>query len=185
MALIQNDVTFQDGLVYNQVSSVSLGTSGAYAHNGIFSSDYDTYLVTMDQIQCATADTHIKFKFYNQTGATSDNTYRGYIWKKSQAGDASQNYHNAYPFLSVSQNGTANQGLSGTLWINNPVTSGVETTFWYSTAYMKNDGYSGPNVGAGFATDFASNTHTGLYWFTSQGNFGGRAKVVVYGVRRI
>ena len=67
MALIQNDVTFQDGLVYNQVSSVSLGTSGAYAHNGIFSSDYDTYLVTMDQIQCATADTHIKFKFYNQT----------------------------------------------------------------------------------------------------------------------
>ena len=79
MAIIQNDVTFQDGLVYNQVSSVSLGTSGAYAHNGIFSSDYDTYLVTMDQIQCATADTHIKFKFYNQTGATSDNTYRGYI----------------------------------------------------------------------------------------------------------
>ena len=36
MALIQNDVTFQDGLVYNQESSVSLGTSSAYAHNGIF-----------------------------------------------------------------------------------------------------------------------------------------------------
>ena len=50
---------------------------------------------------------------------------------------------------------------------------------------MKNDGYSGVHVGGGFvSTDFASRTHTGFYWFTSQGNFGGRAKVVVYGVKR-
>ncbi len=167
-----------------QVSSVSLGTSGAYAHNGIFSSTYDTYFITMDQIQCATADTHIYFKFYNDTGATSDNTYRGYSYAKSGAGDASQSYHNAYPFLSISQNGTSNQGLSGFIYVNNPVTSGVETTYWYQTAYMKNDGYSGVHVGGGFATDFASRTHTGFYWFTSQGNFGGRAKVVVYGVKR-
>ena len=185
MALIQNDITFPDGVAFNQLYSVGLGTGSAYAQNGIFSSTYDTYLITMDQIQCATADTHIKFKFYNDTGATSDNTYRGYTHAHSGAGNASQDYHNAYPFLSVSQNGTSNQGLSGLLWVNNPVTSGVETTFWYQTAYMKNDGYSGVNNGAGFATDFASRTHTGLYWFTSQGNFGGRAKVVVYGVRRI
>ena len=185
MALIQNDVTFPDGVAFNQLYSVGLGTGSAYAQNGIFSSTYDTYLITMDQIQCATADTHIKFKFYNDTGATSDNTYRGYTFAKSGGGDASQSYHNAYPFLSVAQNGTSNQGLSGLLWVNNPVTSGVETTFWYQTAYMENGGYGNINNGAGFATDFASRTHTGLYWFTSQGNFGGRAKVVVYGVRRI
>jgi len=167
-----------------QVSSVSLGTSGAYAHNGIFSSTYDTYLITMDQIQCATADTHIKFKFYNNTGATSDNTYRGYYFQKTGEGDSSQDYHNSYPFLSVAQNGTSNQGLSGVLWVNNPVTSGVETTFWYHTSFMKNSGYSGISTGGGFATDYGSRTHTGFYWFTSQGNFGGRAKVVVYGVKR-
>ena len=185
MALIQNTYTLPDKMaLLEQVSSVSLGSSSAYAHNGIFTSDYDTYYITMDQIQCATADTHIKFKFYNDTGATSDNTYRGYSYAESGAGDASQSYHNAYPFLSIAQNGTSNQGLSGFMYVNNPITSGVETTYWYQTAYMKNDGYSGVHVGGGFATDFASRTHTGFYWFTSQGNFGGRAKVVVYGVKR-
>ena len=185
MALIQNDITFPDGVVYNQISSVSLGSSGAYAHNGIFSSDYDTYFITMDQIGTNTGDNHIKFKFYNNTGATSDNTYRGYTYTNGGSGDSSQSYHNAYPFLSVAQNGTSNQGLSGFIYVNNPVTSGVETTFWYQTAYMNNSGYGNVSVGSGFATDFASKTHTGFYWFTSQGNFGGRAKVVVYGVRRI
>ena len=166
-----------------QVSQVNL-TGSAYAHNSIFSSSYDTYFITLDQIGLGTADTHIYFKFYNNTGATSDNTYRGYTLAKSGAGDASQNYHNAYPLLSVAQNGTANQGCSGFIYVNNPVTSGVETTFWYQTAYMKNDGYSGVNVGGGFATDFASKTHTGFYWYPSQGSFAGRAKVTVYGVKR-
>ena len=185
MALIQNTYTLPDKMaLLEQVSSVSLGTSGAYAHNGIFTSDYDTYYITMDQIGTNTGDNHIHFKFYNDTGATSDNTYRGYSFAKSGAGDASQSYHNAYPFLSISQNSTSNQGLSGFMYVNNPVTSGVETTYWYQTAYMKTDGYSGVHVGGGFATDFGSRTHTGFYWFTSGNSFAGRAKVVVYGVKR-
>ena len=110
MALIQNSYTLPDKMaLLDQVSSVSLGTSGAYAHNGIFSSDYDTYYITMDQIGTNTGDNHIHFKFYNDTGATSDNTYRGYSFAKSGAGDASQSYHNAYPFLSISQNSTSNR----------------------------------------------------------------------------
>ena len=94
-----------------QVSSVTLSGS-AYAHNSIFTSDYDTYFVTLDQIGFNTGDNHMQFKFYNDTGATSDNTYRGYTYRHTGAGNASQSYHNAYPFLSVSQNSTANQGLS-------------------------------------------------------------------------
>ena len=167
-----------------QVSSVALGTSRAYAHNGIFSSTYDIYLVTMDMIGCATDDVHVKFKFYNDTGATSDNTYRGYTFAKSGAGDASQSYHNAYPFLSVSQSNSGGKGLSGYMWVYNPVTSATETAFQYSTSYEKSDGYTGINYGAGVTTDHASRTHTGFYWFTSSGNFAERAKVVVYGVKR-
>tara|TARA_R100001460_G_scaffold79054_1_gene120053 strand:- start:1258 stop:2349 length:1092 start_codon:yes stop_codon:yes gene_type:complete len=166
-----------------QVSSVTLSGS-AYAHNSIFTSDYDTYFITLDQIGLGTGDTHIYFKFYNDTGATSDNTYRGYTFANGGSGDSSQSYHNAYPFLSVAQNGTANQGLSGFIYVSNPVTSGVETTFWYQTAYMNNSGYGNVNVGSGFATDFASRTHTGFYWFPSQGSFAGRAKVTVYGIKR-
>ena len=38
MALIQNDITFPDGVAFNQLYSVGLGTGSAYAQNGIFSS---------------------------------------------------------------------------------------------------------------------------------------------------
>ena len=185
MALIQNTYTLPDKMaLFEQVSSVTLGTSSAYAHNGIFSSDYDTYFITMDMIGCATDDVHVKFKFYNDTGATSDNTYRGYTFQKSGEGDSSQSFHNAYPFLSVAQSNSGNAGLSGHMWVFNPVTSSTETAFTYSTAYERTDGYSGVNNGAGVTTDHASRTHTGFYWFTSSGNFAERAKVVVYGVKR-
>ena len=186
MALIQNTYTLPDKMaLFEQVSSVTLGTSsGAYAHNGIFSSTYDTYYVTLDNIGCATDDTHIKFKFYNDTGATSDNTYRGFARAESGAGNASQSYHNAYPFLSIAQSNSGGMGLSGHMWVFNPVTSGVETAFTSSTAYEKADGYSGMHVSSGVTTDHGSRTHTGFYWFTSQGNFAERAKVVVYGVKR-
>ena len=167
-----------------QVSSVSLGSSGAYAHNGIFSSTYDTYLITLDNIGCATDNTHIKFKFYNNTGATSDNTYRGYSIQRTGEGDSSQSYVDAYPFLSVAQSNSGNKGLSGHIWVHNPVTSSIETSFTYHTVYEKTTGYVGPLVGGGVTTDHSSKTHTGFYWFTSQGNFSDRAKVVVYGVKR-
>lgn len=166
-----------------QVSQVNL-TGTAYAHNGIFSSTYDTYFITLDQIGMSNGDRHLYFKFYNDTGATSDNVYRGYTFQKTGEGDSSQSYHNAYPFLSVAQNGTSNQGCSGFIYVNNPVTSGVETTYWYQTSYMKNSGYAGVCTGGGFATDFASRTHTGFYWFPSDNSFAGRAKVTVYGIKR-
>ena len=166
-----------------QVSQVNISGS-AYAHNSIFTSDYDTYFVTLDQIGFNTGDNHMHFKFYNDTGATSDNVYRGYTHRHTGAGNSSQSYHNAYPFLSISQNPTANMGLSGFIYVNNPVTSGVETTYWYQTAFRNNDGYSGVCAGGGIVTDFASRTHTGFYWFPSGNSFAGRAKVTVYGVKR-
>ena len=185
MALIQNTYTLPDKMaLFEQVSSVTLGTGSAYAHNGIFSSDYDTYFVTMDMIGVATDDVHVKFKFYNDTGATSDNTYRGYTFQKSGEGDSSQSFHNAYPFLSVAQSNSGGKGLSGHMWVHNPVTSATETAFTYETAYEKTSGYTGVLVGGGVTTDHASRTHTGFYWFTSSGNFAERAKVVVYGVKR-
>jgi len=167
-----------------QVSSVSLGTSSAYAHNGIFSSSYDTYLITMDMIGVATDNTSVKFKFYNNTGATSDNTYRGFTMSESGAGNQNQSFHNAYPFLSVNQSNSGNAGMSGYMWVFNPITTSTETAFTFSTAHERHDGYSGVNMGSGVTTDHASKTHTGFYWFTTQGNFSERAKVVVYGVKR-
>tara|TARA_R110001592_G_scaffold151578_2_gene378175 strand:- start:353 stop:913 length:561 start_codon:yes stop_codon:yes gene_type:complete len=185
MALIQNTYTLPDKMAnLEQISSVALGTSGAYAHNGIFSSTYDTYLVTMDMIGVATDDTHVKFKFYNNTGATSDNTYRGYTHSHYGSGNQSQSFHNAYPFLSVAQSNSGNAGLSGHMWVFNPVTSSTETAFTFATSYENTSGYGGVNNGAGVTTDHGSKTHTGFYWFTSQGNFSERAKVVVYGVKR-
>jgi len=185
MALIQNTYTLPDKMaLFEQISSVALGTSGAYAHNGIFSSTYDTYFVTMDMIGVATDNTHVKFKFYNDTGATSDNTYRGLTLSESGAGAQNQSFHNAYPFLSVNQSNSGNAGMSGYMWVFNPVTSSTETAFTFSTAHERHDGYSGVNMGAGVTTDHGSKTHTGFYWFTTQGNFSERAKVVVYGVKR-
>jgi len=166
-----------------QVSSVTLSGS-AYAHNSIFTSSYDTYFVTLDQIGFNTGDNHMHFKFYNDTGATSDNVYRGYTYRKTGAGDSSQSYHNAYPFLSISQNPTANIGLSGFIYVNNPVTTGVDTTYWYQTSFRNTDGYSGICAGGGTTTDFATRTHTGFYWFPSGNSFAGRCKVVVYGIKR-
>ena len=121
----------------------------------------------------------IKFKFYNDTGATSDNTYRGFTLSESGAGAQNQSFHNAYPFLSVNQSNSGNAGMSGYMWVFNPVTSSTETAFTFSTACERHDGYSGVNMGSGVTTDHGSRTHTGFYWFTSQGNFAERAKVAV------
>ena len=47
-----------------QVSQVNISGS-AYAHNSIFTSDYDTYFVTLDQIGFNTGDNHMHFKFFS------------------------------------------------------------------------------------------------------------------------
>ena len=53
MALIQNTYTLPDKMaLFEQVSSVSLGTGSAYAHNGIFSSTYDTYFIIKSLTHC-------------------------------------------------------------------------------------------------------------------------------------
>src|SRR5210317_2042154 len=87
------------GDVSNLVQLATVNLSGtAYAWNPIFTSSYDTYLFVFDNIGNNSGGSHFRFKFFNETGATSDNVYRGYsIMYSSSNANISQVYHNSYP----------------------------------------------------------------------------------------
>jgi hypothetical protein len=175
------------GDVSNLVQIGTYNMSGtAYGMNPIFTSSYDTYLVIFDNIGTNSGGSHFKFKFYNDTGATSDNVYRGYSHIiNSNSSDVSQVYQNSYPWLTVTHYGGTSQGAGGYLWVHQPLNSLVMTTFNYHIPYYRNDGYGATCVGGGMATDFGTRTHTGFYFFLDGGaSFGGRAKVTIYGVKR-
>ena len=175
------------GDVSNLVQLSTVNMSGtAYGWNPIFTSSYDTYLVTFDNVGSTSSQSHFRFKFYNETGATSDNVYRGYSFMKHSGGtDVSQAYNNSYPYLTVSQYNGTSEGAGGHMWIHQPLNAVVMTTYDYCIPYLRNDGYAVCTTGGGMVTDFGSREHTGIYFYLENGgSFGGRCKVTLYGVKR-
>jgi len=175
------------GDVSNLVQLATVNLSGtAYAWNPIFTSSYDTYLFVFDNIGNNSGGSHFRFKFFNETGATSDNVYRGYsIMYSSSNANISQVYHNSYPYLSVNQYGGTSEGTGGVLWVHQPLNTTTMTTFYYNMAFHRNDGYGGMCTGGGNASDYGTREHTGLYLYMDGGaSFAGRSKVTFYGVKR-
>ena len=167
-----------------QLSTVNMSGS-AYGWNPIFTSSYDTYLVTLDNVGSTSSNSHFRFKFYNDTGATSDNVYRGYsLMYNSNSSNVSQAYNNSYPYLTVSQYNGTSEGASGVIWIHQPLQT-IMTTFNYQIAFHRSDGYGGMTTGSGNVSDFATRQHTGIYFYLENGgSFGGRCKATLYGVKR-
>lgn len=174
------------GDVSNLVQLDTVNMSGtAYGWNPIFTSSYDTYLFVFDNVGSTSSQSHLRFKFYNETGATSDNTYKGRSFMQAGSGDHSQNYHNSYPYLTVSQYDGTSEGFGGVLWVYQPLNASVMTTFSYHGSFLRNDTYGTFLIGAGTTTDFGTREHTGIYiYLENGGSFGGRSKVTLYGVKR-
>ena len=167
-----------------QVATANMSGT-AYGWNSVFSSSYDTYLLTFDNVGSTSSNSHFRFKFYNDTGATSDNKYRGYSFMyHANDTNVSQVYQDGYPYLTVSQYNGTSEGAGGFMWIHQPLQT-IMTTFNYQIAFHRSDGYGAMTVGSGNTTDFATRQHTGFYFYLENGgSFGGRAKVTLYGVKR-
>tara|TARA_A100000172_G_C3004657_1_gene97537 strand:- start:205 stop:771 length:567 start_codon:yes stop_codon:yes gene_type:complete len=187
MALIQNTYTLPDKLAnFEQISSITLSGS-ATANNGVFSSSYDIYMTTFDAVGSSASNNQFKFKYYNETGATSDNTYRGVMLaRSSDNSDKNQHFSGAYPQFTTNQSGTSGEGFQGVMWTFNPLTESVQTNFsGYGSFHRSADSEAAGSFFGGVATDYGSREHTGFYWFLDGGgNFNGRCKVVTYGVKR-
>jgi len=175
------------GDVSNLVQLTTANLSGtAYGMNPIFTSSYDTYLFVFDSVGNNSGGSHFRFKFYNETGATSDNVYRGYSHIiNSNSSDVSQVFHNSYPWLTVTQYGGTSEGAGGVLWVHQPLNTTTMTTFTYNIGYHRNDGYGAMCNGGGNASDYGTREHTGIYLYMDGGaSFAGRSKVTLYGVKR-
>ena len=175
------------GDVSNMVQLATTTLSGtATGWNGIFTSAYDNYMIQFDNVCSSATGTQILFKFYNETGATSDNVYRGRSEIHDSAGvDRSQNYQNAYPkFTSNMDGNTTGVGMNLQLFINQPLNATVQTQYSYIGSYARTDGNGAYILGGGITTDYATREHTGLYIFNDGGgSFSGRKRVTLYGIK--
>ena len=176
------------GDVSNMVQLAKATLSGsATGWNGIFTSSFDNYMVQFDNVGSAGTGSQIKFKFYNETGATSDNVYNGRTQIFDSAGiDRSQNFQNAYPQFTSNMNGNSTgTGMNSQLFINQPLNATVQTQYSYIGSYQRTDGNGAFILGAGITTDYATREHTGLYIFNDNGgNFAGRCLLTLYGIKR-
>tara|TARA_R110000868_G_scaffold394530_1_gene665889 strand:+ start:1093 stop:1938 length:846 start_codon:yes stop_codon:yes gene_type:complete len=179
--------TIPSGDVSNMVQLATTTLSGtATGWNGIFTSAYDSYMILFDQVGSTATGTQIKFKFYNETGATSDNTYRGRTEIYDSAGiERSQNWQNAYPqFTSNMDGNSTGTGLICRLYIDQPLNPTIQTKISWLGAYDRTDGNFAYTLGGGGTTDYATREHTGLYIFNEGGgSFTGRARVTLYGIK--
>ena len=175
------------GDVSNMVQLATTTLSGtATGWNGIFTSSYDNYMIQFDNVGSTATGTQVLFKFYNETGATSDNVYRGRTEIYDSAGiERSQNYQNAYPkFTSNMDGNSTGTGMNLQLFINQPLNATVQTQYSYLGVYGRTDGNGAYIVGGGVTTDYATREHTGLYIFNEGGgSFTGRARVTLYGIK--
>ena len=172
--------------VFVQITKTTLsGTATAW--NPIFTSDYDNYMVQFDNVGSTATGTQVFFKFYNETGATSDNIYRGRTQIIDSNGtDRSQNYQNSYPKLTSNMDGNSTgTGMNLSLFIYQPLNATVMTQYSYIGSYGRTDGYMAYILGGGGTTDYATREHTGLYIYNEGGgSFTGRSQLTLYGIKR-
>jgi len=156
----------------------------AYANNSIFTSDYKKYLVTFNNVGISTNSGHFRFKFFNDTGATSDNKMScSQIGIKADNVNMQQTNHNSYPYLGVNMYNGTSQGVNGFLWVQDPLNTNIQTGFQFQTSYTHTSGYTAHWTGGGNTND-SGRYHTGFYWYTeSGGNFQGDCRITVFGVK--
>jgi len=168
-----------------KLSSFQISNSvSAYANNGIFTSDYKKYLVTFNNLGIQTGGGHIRFKFYNDTGATSDNKMNSWGDGGTSGGGSLTNAtHGGYPYLAVTMYGGTSEGVSGFMWVQDPLDVNIQTKFQMNTSWTYNNGYTAHWTVGGLVND-SGRYHTGFYWFTeSAGNFQGDCRITVFGVK--
>jgi|TARA_B100002019_G_C21252435_1_gene591909 hypothetical protein len=167
-----------------KLSSFQISNSvSSYANNSVFTSDYKKYLVTFNNLGIQTGGGHIRFKFYNDTGATSDNKMNTWADGGHSNGSAVNNYnHGGYPYLAVSMYQGTSQGINGYMWVQDPLNVNIQTHYQFKTSYTHNTGYTASWEGGGLVND-SGRYHTGFYWYTeSAGNFQGECRITIFGV---
>lgn len=176
------------GDVSNLVQVAKTTLSGtATGWNSIFTSSYDNYLLQFDNVGSSSTGAQVFLKFYNETGATSDNVYRGSTNILDSSGTSrTQTYQNAYPQLTSNMDGNSTgTGCNLSLYIYQPLNATVMTQYSYIGSYGRTDGNMGYILGGGGTTDYATREHTGLYiYLTGGGSFAGRSQLTLYGIKR-
>lgn len=171
----------------NMVQLATTTLSGtATGWNQIFTSDYDHYMVNIDQVGGTSTNGNIRWKFYNETGATSDNVYRGRVEIIDSSGTTrSQNWFNTYPQMTSNMDGNSTgTGLCAKLYIDVPLNPTIMTKYYWVGSYDRTDGHFCYTLGGGGVTDHATREHTGLYFYIENGaSFTGRARLTLYGIK--
>ena len=175
-----------DNSQFVKLSSIQISNSVTAVDNSqIFTSDYKKYLVTFNNVGITTNNGAFRFKFYNDTGATSDNKMNCYHYGGiSSNATLAQAVHGGYPYIGASMYGGTSEGLSGFMWVQDPLDVNIQTKFQFQTSYTRNDGYTSTWSGGGVTND-AGRTHNGFYWFTDAGggNFQGDCRITTFGVK--
>ena len=174
-----------DNSQFVKLSSIQISNSVTAVDNSqIFTSDYKKYLITFNNVGISTNNGHFRFKFYNDTGATSDNKMN--CWQYgglSNNTTAQQANHSSYPYLGLNMYNGTSQGVNGFMWIQDPLNVNIQTGFQFQTSFTHSSGYTLTWFGGGNTND-SGRTHNGFYWYTeSGGNFQGECRITTFGVK--
>jgi hypothetical protein len=167
------------GLTLVQRSTFSNVAGTGTTFNGVFTSTYTTYLVTIEDMRAATQadDLHMQLKYGTTTQTASYNVANPYS-TYSGSSMSFANSSNASECLIATQTGNANYPGFGYLWFNNVGTAAYAPNFkgQYGSG-LENAGYTLNGI-----VDVTNQTFTGLLFKSSSSNITGT--VAIYGLAK-